>query len=476
MKSQLAEAQDDLNATKHQHSIDMQLQELDDLEREIDKTYDRNLEALEEHVDRQEEMIDNMLGNVINKYDGAYSQINDIINKTNLSIKDSFKELNEYLDSAGSTQENTSASNSNQSQSGSSTGSGSSGSSSSGNSSSDTSKYEEQLKQPENTTNRPVAAIILDKTSISVNEGVSKTVKVKEIKPSDAANQNVKWKSSDTKIATVSGGKIKGVKVGSCTVTCTAADGNGANATVTVTVKATTQVDSSGINAEANDTKPTTNNNNPSNNSSGSDNKITKGEKVTFDNGKYTAASDGSGSSGKQSLGEKVYVTKIKSGAERPYHIAKKKDGSGALGWVKKSQLKGYATGTKYIDENQLAWLNEHENLESIIRQRDGAVLRVMEKGDRILNSKSTANLYDMANNPAKYFAENIGLNNISSISAVRDIGSSISNHYDSLLTVNGNIDKNVLPELKELLEKAYQYTSQQLTKDAKKLGIRGLR
>lgn len=457
----------------------MQLQELDDLEREIDKTYDRNLEALEEHVDRQEEMIDNMLGNVINKYDGAYSQINDIINKTNLSIKDSFKELNEYLDSAGSTQENTSSSNSDQSQSGSSTGSGSSGSSSSGNSSSDTSKYEEQLKQPENTTNRPVAAIILDKTSISVNEGLSKTVKVKEIKPSDAANQNVKWKSSDTKIATVSGGKIKGVKVGSCTVTCTASDGNGASATVAVTVKATTQVDSSGINAGTSNTKDPAKNNNTSNSSTSSssgDNKITKGEKVTFDNGKYTAASDGSGSSGKQSLGEKVYVTKIKSGADRPYHIAKKKDGSGALGWVKKSQLRGYAKGAKYIDEDQLAWLNEHENLESIIRQRDGAVLRVMEKGDRILNSKSTANLYDMANNPTKYFAENIGLNNISSISAVRDIGGSISNHYDSLLTVNGNIDKNVLPELKELLEKAYQYTSQQLTKDAKKLGIRGLR
>ena len=491
LEAQLKEAQDDLEATKHQHAIDMQLQELDDLEREIDKTYDRNMEALEEHVDRQEELIDNMLVNVVDKYGGAYSQINGIIDKTTLNISNSFKELTEYLNSAEDLQASIDSSSNNQSQSGSSSGSNggsssSAGSSGSNNSSSDTSKYEEQLKQPENTTNRPVVGIVLDKTSVSVNEGTSKTVKVKEIKPSDAANQSVKWKSSDTKIATVSSGTIKGVKAGSCTVTCTAADGNGASATVSVTVKATTQVDSSGINSGVSDTKePTKNNSTTSSSSSSStgDNKITKGEKVTFDNGKYTAASDGSGASGKQKLGEKVYVTKIKSGAERPYHIATKKDGSGALGWVKKSQLKGYAKGLYKATHSEWAFTNENVNGKSapeIVVAPDGGILTKIEPGSSVIPHNFAQNLFELGANPNLLESSvtkqiKILINDIPNYLNEHLLGQ-VSNHYDSLLTVNGNVDKDALPGLQEILKQSYQYTSQQLTKDAKKLGIRGIR
>lgn len=183
--------------------------------------------------------------------------------------------------------------------------------------------------------------------------------------------------------------------------------------------------------------KTTTTTTTKSKTSSAGDSKITKGEKVTFDNGNYTAQSDGGGASGKQKLGEKVYVTNIKSGAERPYHISQDEDGKKPLGWVKKKQLKGYSSGTKYIDEDQLAWLNEYGDIESYIRQRDGAIVRVMGQGDRIMNSIATANLYDMANDPMKYFAENIGLEKLSAISSFTKGFGEYSYNGDINITVN---------------------------------------
>lgn len=46
-----------------------------------------------------------------------------------------------------------------------------------------------------------------------------------------------------------------------------------------------------------------------------------------------------------------------------------------------------------------------------------------------------------------------------------------INTYYDSLLRVDGNVDKNTLPELKVLLEESYQYTSKQLYSELKRVG-----
>ncbi|EHJ02124.1 Ig domain protein group 2 domain protein [Clostridium sp. DL-VIII] len=52
------------------------------------------------------------------------------------------------------------------------------------------------------------------------------------IAPSNASNKDVTWKSSNTKVATVSSsGKLIAVGVGSTTITCTANDGSGKSAT-----------------------------------------------------------------------------------------------------------------------------------------------------------------------------------------------------------------------------------------------------
>lgn len=86
--------------------------------------------------------------------------------------------------------------------------------------------------------------------------------------------------------------------------------------------------------------------------------KVEVGDKVTFVSGSYTGNSSGGGGSGSQNRGKKVYVTKIQKGAKKPYHISTgKKLGSGDLGWVTKSQLKGYKTGG-LVDYTGLAQLD----------------------------------------------------------------------------------------------------------------------
>lgn len=56
------------------------------------------------------------------------------------------------------------------------------------------------------------------------------------VSPSNATNKNINWSSSDSSIASVSGGTVTGVAAGSATITATAADGSGKTATCEVTV------------------------------------------------------------------------------------------------------------------------------------------------------------------------------------------------------------------------------------------------
>jgi uncharacterized protein YjdB len=79
-----------------------------------------------------------------------------------------------------------------------------------------------------------VEKVELDKTSISLQEGVTTTLTA-TISPEDATSKTVTWKSSDTTIATVSGGEVTAVKAGTATITATV---GGKTATCKVTVTA----------------------------------------------------------------------------------------------------------------------------------------------------------------------------------------------------------------------------------------------
>ena len=80
----------------------------------------------------------------------------------------------------------------------------------------------------------------MDQSTLSVGVGASKTLTA-TITPSNADNTNVNWTTSDSTVATVSGGTVTGVAEGTATITATSAADSTKKATCTVTVTAVTE-------------------------------------------------------------------------------------------------------------------------------------------------------------------------------------------------------------------------------------------
>ena len=89
---------------------------------------------------------------------------------------------------------------------------------------------------PSPSTPVAVSGVALDKKVATVNVGKKVTVKA-TVTPANADNKTLAWTSSNTKIATVSNGVVKGVKAGRAIITAKTTDGSNISATCTVTVK-----------------------------------------------------------------------------------------------------------------------------------------------------------------------------------------------------------------------------------------------
>ena len=86
------------------------------------------------------------------------------------------------------------------------------------------------------TVKNPVVAVTgikLNKTSINLEKGKTTTLTA-TISPSNATNKTLKWTSSNTKVATVSNGKITAKAAGTATITAQTANGKKATCKVTV--------------------------------------------------------------------------------------------------------------------------------------------------------------------------------------------------------------------------------------------------
>lgn len=79
--------------------------------------------------------------------------------------------------------------------------------------------------------------VTLDKSNITITEGSTSNL-VATVEPSDANDKTVTWSSSNPSVATVSNGRVQGIKEGTATITASTV--NGKTATCTVTVKKAT--------------------------------------------------------------------------------------------------------------------------------------------------------------------------------------------------------------------------------------------
>lgn len=176
---------------------------------------------------------------------------------------------------------------------------------------------------------------------------------------------------------------------------------------------------------------------------SGGDGKAKVGDKVTYNSGKYYATSAGTGSSGSKNKGKSVYITRIKKGTKRPYHISTgKKLGSGDLGWVSLSQLKGYAKGTLNVPHDQLAWTQEGKKPEVIIRKSDGAILTPLGKGDIVANQKQIETFRAIMSGMPNSITGNLGAENVkSAVQSINKINNTNNNNSNVTNEIHMNFE-----------------------------------
>lgn len=154
-------------------------------------------------------------------------------------------------------------------------------------------------------------------------------------------------------------------------------------------------------------TKPATSN---TNKSSAGDGTPKEGDKVKFVSGQYYYDSYGTKPLGSKYQGKEVYITNINKKGSHPYHISTgNKLGKGDLGWLKLNQISGYATGKKDFLGDEYAWTQENGK-EFIVRPSDGAILTPIAKGDSVLTSAASNNIWNMANSPAEFIKDNLNL------------------------------------------------------------------
>ena len=136
----------------------------------------------------------------------------------------------------------------------------------------------------------------------------------------------------------------------------------------------------------------------------------------------------------------------------------------------------GYANGTTGVNKNRLVWTNEHKKPEMIVRKSDGAILVPLNQGDGVIPNNMVGNLFEWGSQTPQEFIKDL-VGNTPVIPQTNNTSTNIEQHYDSLIQVQGNVDSTVVTDLnkltKDLYKGAYEYTIKEVTKDARKGGLK---
>ena len=133
-------------------------------------------------------------------------------------------------------------------------------------------------------------------------------------------------------------------------------------------------------------------------------------------------------------------------------------------GWGKQGQWKvlpideydfdKYASGVHNLDKDKIAWTQDGGG-ELIVSPSRDAILTPLKKGDTVLTRAQTDNIFDWSKiNPdvlVPDFVRNSVINNMPQITP-REVNPTMNIHYDSLVTVNGDV--NDLKNLTNQMEK----------------------
>lgn len=117
----------------------------------------------------------------------------------------------------------------------------------------------------------------------------------------------------------------------------------------------------------------------------------------------------------------------VKMGLGKKY-TGTSKQNQAMIKWLSK---RGFASGVEDLPFDQFAWTQERAP-EAIIRRSDNALLTPLKRGDSVLNKAATANIWDMANNPAEFIMNQMKL----PFSPVQANGGTINNTIDLEITL----------------------------------------
>ncbi len=70
-------------------------------------------------------------------------------------------------------------------------------------------------------------------------------------------------------------------------------------------------------------------------------------------------------------------------------------------------------------------------------------------------------------------FVDKLGFKSVQKIPTSTNNIPSINIEYDSLLNVQGDVTRDTLPPLQRILEQSYDYTKEQIIRDARKGGLK---
>ena len=130
---------------------------------------------------------------------------------------------------------------------------------------------------------------------------------------------------------------------------------------------------------------------------------------------------------------------------------------------------KAYAKGSEDVDEKQLAITNEL-GWEAIYRKSDGAILTPLNVGDKVFTNEMSENLWKLAQGN-NFGAETISKASSPVVTNVETYKPNITVSFENFMTVQGNVDKDVLGDLKSLKNEWMTDFSKHLTKEFGLLG-----
>lgn len=117
----------------------------------------------------------------------------------------------------------------------------------------------------------------------------------------------------------------------------------------------------------------------------------------------------------------------VKMGLGKKY-TGTSKQNQAMIKWLNK---RGFSKGVENLPFDQFAWTQERAP-EAIIRRSDNALLTPLKRGDSVLNRSATANIWDMANNPADFIRDQMRI----PYAQVHSGGDTIHNAIDLEITL----------------------------------------